>query len=88
MPRRLSINDLPTRITKGDLASMYDIGTYDYALPQGWVDECMEKGFDPRGVVVWAYPLSMPYPLTIEAEEEIVRIFGWDIVPAEFMEVV
>jgi hypothetical protein len=86
--KRLSIKDIPYGMTKGDLADKYDIGTYDTALPQSWVDQCVEHDFDPRGVVVWAYPLSMPYPLTIEAELEIDRIFGWDCTPAKYKEAV
>ena len=45
--------------------------TFDYALPQRWVNEqTLERGWDPRGQVVWAYTLEcngFPLPLTVEA---------------------
>lgn len=42
--------------------------SYDTALPQPWVDLMIRQGFDPRGVVVWAYPpeslFGIPWPLS------------------------
>ena len=49
--------------------------TVDYALPQGWVDECQAEGFDPRGCVVWHYPkqkgwlCGRPAALTVEGAQ-------------------
>lgn len=47
---------------------------YDAALPQEWVDECLNAGYDPRGSFVWAYGtgqiLGSPFPLTKEAALE------------------
>jgi len=56
--------------TTGELAERLYAGmTYDTALPQPWVDWCQERGFDPRGRVVWGYPNNrgIPLPLTVEA---------------------
>ena len=66
--------DLPAWKTKGELATeLYPTMTYDTALPQNWVNMCMEKGFDPRFSVVWGYPadtiMGRPFPLTLEADE-------------------
>lgn len=48
---------------------------YDTALPQPWVNACLEDGFDPRGSFVWVYPvgslMGQPGPLTAEAAREI-----------------
>ena len=42
--------------------------SYDTALPQLWVESLITSGFDPRGIVVWAYPegflMGCPYPLS------------------------
>jgi len=50
------------------LPTTYPTVAYDTALPQPWVDDLISRGFDPRGVFVWAYPptyiFGIPYPLT------------------------
>ena len=47
--------------------------TYDTALPQSWVNECAEKGFDVRPHFVWIYEdgntLGKPGPVTQEGEK-------------------
>lgn len=56
--------------TVGELAAqLYPDLTYDTALPQQWVDLCIDRGFDPRSRVIWGYPngWGKPYPLTAEA---------------------
>ena len=67
-----SINAIPPYTTTGELAERNYAGqVYDYALPQRWVDAMQERGFDPRGVVVWGYingkGFGAPWPLTAEA---------------------
>jgi len=70
----LSETALPTYISKGDLAESMipsDV-TYDYALPQSWVDECRNRGFDGvAGQFVWVYDgksiAGFPFPLTLDA---------------------
>lgn len=57
-------------MTVSDLAyKLYPRTQFDCALPQAWVDDCIDKGFDPRGHFVWGYPraaatFGMPLPLT------------------------
>ena len=48
---------------------------YDTALPALWVDRMIRAGFDPRGLVVWAYPpgdlFGCPWPLCPKAAYKI-----------------
>lgn len=65
---------LSLSLTTGDLITLVAPQVaYDTALPQEWVDRVTQKGFDPRGQVVWAYPhgyiYGMPMPLTEEARQ-------------------
>jgi hypothetical protein len=51
-------------------ATLYPGITVDSALPQDWVNACVDHGFDPRPHVVWAYPkeyrtFGVPYPVTM-----------------------
>jgi len=63
-------------LSKGDVAKMlYDGQTIDFALPQLWVMDCLDRGFDPRPCVVWLYKMGTPggysgepAPLTVEAK--------------------
>ena len=64
--------ELPESITKKELAdSIYGHLTYDLALPQSFVDYCLERGFDPRPDIVWLYApndlIGFPAPLTLDA---------------------
>ena len=66
-------------LTKGDLITLVAPQVaYDTALPQEWVDRVTQKGFDPRGQVVWAYPhgyiYGMPMPLTEEARRHLAEL--------------
>jgi|TARA_S200002703_G_scaffold27207_1_gene23288 hypothetical protein len=57
--------------TKQDLAeARYGKQTIDYALPQGWVDACKEKGFDVVPHFVWLYDdyVGRPASLTDEGD--------------------
>ena len=49
-------------------ASFPNIKDYDTAIPQGFWEGCMEKGFRPNGHMVWVYPerssWGEPGPLT------------------------
>lgn len=59
-------------LTVGELAELlYPGATFDYAMPQFWVDDMVKAGFDPRGQVVWLYEkgssFGRPAPLTAEA---------------------
>lgn len=58
-------------ISVGDLAQelypeLWD--KIDTSLPQQWVDWCTNRGFDPRGRVVWLHNtiLGQPLPITVE----------------------
>ena len=49
----------------------YPGATFDCALPQGWVDDCCDRGLDPRGHFVWLYAddvFGKPAPITAEGE--------------------
>jgi len=55
----------------GDVAraQLGDSAVFDYALPQSWVDDCFERGLDPRGNMVWVYDendfrFGGPWPIT------------------------
>jgi hypothetical protein len=68
--------------TVGQIAEeLYRGVTYDTALPQTWVDTMQNRGFDPRGVVVWGYPegntlYGQPLPLTVEAALMLANLAG------------
>ena len=61
--------------TKGQAAERLYLGlTFDYALPQQWVDEMRLMGFEPVPCVVWGYGpgdglTGRPWPLTRHAAE-------------------
>lgn len=68
--------------TVGELAArLYPDITFDYALPQSWVDIVRDRGFDPRGKVVWGYPKGslhgFPLPLTWEAAISLLTIVAY-----------
>ena len=48
--------------TKGELAEkVLPKGTsFDFALPQPWVDAVLELGIDPRSSYVWLYDDATP----------------------------
>ncbi len=56
------------------------VGSFDYALPQHWVDRVLElRGESPAGACVWYYPSDGPcsiggYPLATSARG--VRLLG------------
>lgn len=56
--------------TKGDLARQMGLKTFDFALPQNWVNRANERGFDVVPHFVWSYddaPIGgVPMPLTKE----------------------
>jgi len=59
-------------LSVGEVTKMYpELKVFDYAIPQGWVDMCVKRGFDPRGKTVWCYDQSrlggLPFFLTWEA---------------------
>lgn len=51
--------------------SILELKTYDTALPQEWVNQCADRGFDPRGRFVMCYDEEGAFgrlvPLTREA---------------------
>lgn len=68
--------DIPDHMTKGELAALvYPTITYDTALPQNWVNRCIELGYDPRPCFVWGYHdktvMGQPLPLTKEAAQDL-----------------
>lgn len=74
-----TLASLPAGTTKGDLIDLIDPQvTFDTTLPQGWVDDVTDRGFDPRGQVVWAYPqgtiFGLPMPLTEEARKALIGL--------------
>lgn len=74
-----TLASLPTWTTKGDLiARVAPQVTFDTALPQGWVNHITDRGFDPRGQVVWSYPkgtvFGLPMPLTQEARSALIGL--------------
>ena len=63
---------VPEGMTKGELAALvYPDTTFNTALPQQWVNRCMDLGFDPNPCFVWGYPEGRPLPLTAEAARDI-----------------
>ena len=77
-----TLAEVPDGVTKGELASLvYPTVTYDTALPQGWVNQCIADGFDPRPCFVWGYPdgsiMGKPLPLTAEAARGIPARMIW-----------
>lgn len=53
---------------------------FDTALPQSWVDEMHERGFDAVPHFVWGYPdgpiSGNPYPITYEGMKMLTIIGG------------
>jgi len=80
------------RMTAQQVAEqVYGLKTFDTAIPQPVFDDCLAKGFNPYGVVVWCYDeakiLGAPFPLTLEAEAEFIRVFpGVNFPPAPQVE--
>jgi hypothetical protein len=66
--------------TVGDAAAeRYPNMTYDCALPQNWVDQCCNKGLDPRGHFVWLYDNFSGRPAPISREgDRIVSLLALD----------
>ena len=57
--------------TKSELAeSHYGNQTFDFALPQGWVDACRDRGYEVVPHFVWLYDdyVGRPAPLTDEGD--------------------
>jgi hypothetical protein len=63
-------DDLEMQSVKELAHQLYPGLTFDTALPQSWVKACNNRGFDPRGSVIWGYPKDFhsghPFPLTVE----------------------
>jgi hypothetical protein len=56
-------------MTKGELVAKLNLKTFDYALPQTWVDAAYARGWDVVPHFVWCYDQDcegVPYPLTDE----------------------
>lgn len=65
-------------LTVSTVARLYGLSSFDTALPIEWVKQCLSKGFNPVGVVVWCYDFTVfgePFPLTQEAEQELRQLF-------------
>ena len=70
-----TLANLPSHTTKGDLIDLLNPQVpYDVALPQDWVNHITDRGFDPRGQVVWSYPFGLPMPLTQEARSALIGL--------------
>lgn len=60
----------------------YPTATYDYALPQTFVNAMQDRlYFDPRGRFVWLYPslnraTGLPGPLDIEALSALLSFYA------------
>jgi hypothetical protein len=71
-------------LSKGELADqLLPNETYDTALPQQWVNGCLERGFDPRPHIVWLYKepytvFGTPFALTVEAHTALQSIIHAD----------
>lgn len=69
------------RISVSEAAKFYGLKNCDVAIPVDWVRECQAQGFNPVGMVVWDYSrpgftgFGEPFPLTVEAEQELQRLF-------------
>lgn len=68
--------------TVGEIATrLYPNETFDYALPQDWVDVMLNRGFNPCGKVVWGYRPGyfhgFPLPLTQEAMLMLMNIVAY-----------
>jgi hypothetical protein len=50
--------------------------TYDSALPQSWVDACYQRGIQPVGHVVWAYPKGSFGGHPVPVSEEGIHLLG------------
>jgi hypothetical protein len=71
-------DDLEMQSVKELAHQLYPDLTFDTALPQPWVDACANRGFDPRGQVVWGYPMGFisghPLPITVEGMLGLARL--------------
>ena len=65
--------DSEERVIREHLMSILESlgGSYDWALPQSWWDECYSRGFRMNGQVVWLYSekyesgiFGTPFPVT------------------------
>lgn len=78
----------PESETVGQAARrMYGDATYDYALPQTWVNACREyHGIDVCGNFVWLYPegnlAGIPAAITIEGVQMLHTIHSNNILKA------
>ena len=61
--------------TKGDLGSLLGLSSFDYALPQDWVDKVKTMGIDPVPFYVWSYdtPGSTVFGKPLNLAEEFYR---------------
>tara|TARA_R110001592_G_scaffold48981_4_gene153327 strand:- start:834 stop:1166 length:333 start_codon:yes stop_codon:yes gene_type:complete len=78
---RRAINKTSKTFTESKMKTVKDLAqerypgeTFDYALPHSWLSECLEKGLDPRGQMVWLYDsdggiMGRPAPLTSEGDK-------------------
>jgi len=67
-------------ITVGELIEAHGLTTFDYSLPQTWVDDVREKtGINPVGKVVWNYEenkCGQPFGLTREGVQ-LISIYNY-----------
>lgn len=66
--------------TVGEAATRLGLKSYDTALPQDWVNACMDQGFDPRGKFVVCYDtvtLGTLVPVTNDAARTIPSRLIW-----------
>ena len=65
-------------------------GSFDYALPQEWVERAEKMGLpNPCGDYIWSYdndPFGHPFNLTAKFNEELMLL--WQDAPKEVLEVV
>ena len=74
----------PKPQTVGEAArARYPGVTFDTALPQGWVNKAIERGFDPRGHVVWGYPdgclFGRAMAVTPEGDDGLSKLASWGL---------
>lgn len=67
------------RITLSEVIKLLGVDqqTFDYALPQNWVDDMVARVGDPRGHFVWLYEkgscFGVPRPVTHEGMHQLMR---------------
>jgi hypothetical protein len=75
----VEIRDYGRSITKEDATRLHELETFDYAVPQPWLDEMQELFPDdfPYGHFVWCYDSpngwGVPFPLTKRGREMLIK---------------